>query len=303
MPRLRHFSEIWTLCLIIACFAIWGISLFILPVWIAMPIIAVVITFQASLQHELIHGHPFDRAWANHALGLFSLNLVIPYFRFRDTHLAHHKNENLTDPFDDPESNFLCAPMWRRRWRLGKVLLQFNNTLAGRLILGPALGQWAFLRLEFWHHRGGDRRVLIGWVAHIPAIAMIITIIWISPMPIWAYAIAAYGGLSLLKIRTFAEHQAHEKVGGRTAVIEDRGPLAFLFLFNNFHALHHMHPNLPWYQLPRLYAEHGARVRRYNRGYVIAGYGALFRRYFLRRKDAVLHPRWHHRKDGDRAGS
>jgi hypothetical protein len=33
-------------------------------------------------------------------------------------------------------------------------------------------------------------------------------------MPLWAYALAAYLGLSILKIRTFLEHQAHERALG-----------------------------------------------------------------------------------------
>ena len=61
-------------------------------------------------------------------------------------------------------------------------------------------------------------------------------------MPVWAYLLAAYLGWSLLKIRTYLEHRAHEAARARTVVIESRGPLALLFLNNNFHVVHHMHP-------------------------------------------------------------
>ena len=37
-------------------------------------------------------------------------------------------------------------------------------------------------------------------------------------------------------------------------IIEDRGPLAILFLNNNFHAVHHANPRLAWYRLPAEYA-------------------------------------------------
>ena len=57
-----------------------------------------------------------------------------------------------------------------------------------------------------------------------------ISLLAVSEMPFWAYLLSAYLGLSLLKIRTFLEHQAHEKARGRTVIIEDRGPLALLFL-------------------------------------------------------------------------
>jgi fatty acid desaturase len=38
----------------------------------------------------------------------------VPYLRFRDTHLAHHHDPNLTDPYDDPESNFQDPAVWAR---------------------------------------------------------------------------------------------------------------------------------------------------------------------------------------------
>ena len=72
----------------------------------------------------------------------------------------------------------------------------------------------------------------------------------VGAMPVWAYLLAAYLGWSLLKIRTFLEHRAHEAARARTVIIEDRGPLALLFLNNNFHVVHHMHPGVPWYRLP-----------------------------------------------------
>ena len=58
-----------------------------------------------------------------------------------------------------------------------------------------------------------------------------------------------------------------ERVGGRTARIEDRGPLAFLFLNNNLHAVHHMHPTAQWYRLPALYRADRARYLACNEGY------------------------------------
>jgi fatty acid desaturase len=109
---------------------------------------------------------------------------------------------------------------------------------------------------------------------------------------IWAYLIAAYGGLSLLKIRTYAEHRAHENLGARTAVVEGRGVLAFLFLNNNFHAVHHMYPHIAWYVLPAFYIAQKDEFMRRNHGYVYKNYGQLFRQYFFQRKEPVAHPLW-----------
>jgi fatty acid desaturase len=73
-------------------------------------------------------------------------------------------------------------------------------------------------------------------------------------------------------------------------IIEDRGPLAFLFLNNNFHAVHHAHPGVAWYALPRLYASRRGEFLQRNLGYRYASYGEVMRRYLFRPKDPVAHP-------------
>ena len=75
-------------------------------------------------------------------------------------------------------------------------------------------------------------------------------------------------------------------------MIEDRGFLAFLFLNNNFHVVHHSHPRVPWYRLPQLYAKNRERFLTRNGGYVYRSYADIFRRHLLRRKDPVPHPFW-----------
>lgn len=95
-----------------------------------------------------------------------------------------------------------------------------------------------------------------------------------------------------MKIRTFLEHRAHETAQGRTVVIEDTGPLAFLFLNNNLHIVHHMHPGVPWYALPRLYRARRAEFLAANDGYFYRNYLQIFRNYLLRAKDPVPHPLW-----------
>ena len=111
-------------------------------------------------------------------------------------------------------------------------------------------------------------------------------------MPIWAWVLSAYIGLGMLKIRTFLEHRAHEKSRARTVVIEDRGLLAFLFLNNNLHVVHHMNPQAPWYRLPALYRADKDRYLSCNDGYVYRSYAEVFRLYFFKAKDPVPHPLW-----------
>ena len=251
---------------------------------------AIAIAQFCSLQHEVLHGHPFQTRWLNEALVFPALTLTIPYGRFRDTHLAHHHDPNLTDPFDDPESNFLDPDVWHRLPRVAQWLLRGNNTLLGRVVIGPLIGNVLWLRSEMRLIRAGERAAQRDWLLHLGGLVLLA--LWIVPaaMPVWAYVVAAYLGQSLLKIRTFLEHRAHEAARARTVIIEDRGPLALLFLNNNLHSVHHCHPQVAWYRLPALYAAQKAHYLRRNEGYVYPSYAEVFRRHLVQAKDPVPHP-------------
>ena len=274
-----------TLAMMALCYAMWVFGTTVLAdmsLLLGTLVVGVAVALHSSLTHEVIHGHPFRWAKANEALVYPNLGLLIPFIRFRDTHLAHHLNADLTDPYDDPESNYLDPAVWRGLPRVVQIVLLANNTLLGRILLGTMISQIAFMVSDI---RRWDRTIALGWLWHIPAVALVLWwVIAVSAMPIWAYLIAAYIGLSLIKIRTFAEHQARERAAGRTAIIEDRGILAYLFLNNNLHDVHHKHPRVPWYHLPALYRANKERFLARNGAYVFKSYAQVFRRYFFRRQ-------------------
>ena len=158
------------------------------------------------------------------------------------------------------------------------------------MLIGPVLGQWTFMRSD---STSMTRKVALSWLAHGLFAAGVVWLVLQSPMPLWAYLIAAYVGLSVLKIRTFLEHRAHEKSRERSVIVEGRGPLALLFLNNNLHAVHHMHPQVAWYDLPATYSDQKDRFLACNGGYVFTSYNSVFARYLLKAKDPVVHPLWH----------
>jgi fatty acid desaturase len=278
-----------TILLIIVCYVAWGLALWVLPLWAGIVLAALAIAFHTSLQHEVIHGHPFQREWLNDLLVWPPLVLFIPYVRYKATHLAHHHDEVITDPFDDPESNYLGAGNLEALPRLVQAILQINNTVAGRLTLGPMIGTIGFALCE-WRKR--DSKVLRGWLIHLPAVIAVLAVILASPMPLWAYLIAAYVAISILKLRTFLEHQAHERASGRSVIVEKGGIFAVLFLNNNLHVVHHMHPRVVWYELPALYQSRKDHYLRRNGGDYFASYHEVVSKYLWKAKDPVAHPLW-----------
>lgn len=278
-----------------ACYAGWiGAVVWLsgISVILAVLALAVLLTLHSSLSHEALHGHPFPSRRVNEALVALPLGLFVPYPRFRDLHLEHHRDSDLTDPYDDPESNYLDPKVWSAMPRWQRVLFGLNNTLLGRMALGPTIGTVRFIASDTRLITGGDRALARVWALHVVGCGVVLAIVAMTPMPVWAYVVAAYLAYSILKIRTFAEHRAHEKVRARTVIVEDRGPLALLFLNNNLHVVHHMHPRAPWYSLPHLYAARSGHYRACNDHYVFRGYGEVFRRHLLKSKDPVPHPLW-----------
>ena len=284
-----------TLAMLALTYAVWISGTL---VWDVSAILSLLLTTLAiaqfsSLQHEVLHGHPFANQRLNEALVFPALSLVVPYIRFRDTHLVHHYDPNLTDPYDDPESNYMDPAVWERTPRPMQKLLRLNNTLLGRILLGPAIGTWSFVKSDLALIRAGDRGILNAWLLNGVGVALVLG--WLlayGSMPVLAYVLAAYAGYSLLKIRTFLEHRAHTAFRARTVIVEDRGPLALLFLNNNLHVVHHMHPAVPWYHLPRMYAAKRDHYQRRNESYVFASYAEIFRKFLLKAKDPVPHPVW-----------
>ncbi|MFM2354699.1 MAG: hypothetical protein RLZZ528_435 [Pseudomonadota bacterium] len=284
-----------TVLLLVASYLAWGVATTWLAGWslpLAVLVATLTVTLHSSLQHEVLHGHPTRHSALNEAMVFLPVGFVFPYRRFRDLHLEHHRDEFLTDPYDDPESNFLDPAVWTRlpRWR--RALLRFNNSLGGRMLVGPAIGALGFWAGDARRIAAGERDVQLAWALHLAGMVPLVWWLWTDAMPGWAYAIAAYAGLSILKVRTFLEHRAHERARGRSVVIEQQGILSFLFLNNSFHAVHHCKPGVAWYRLPAIYREHREDFLRRNDGYTFTSYGEVFRRYFLRAKDPVPHPLW-----------
>jgi fatty acid desaturase len=284
-----------TVCLWVGCGMTWVFGLFWLPLVssaLACIVMIFVLVLQSSLSHEALHGHPFRARWANEALAMLSLGLFIPYIRFRDTHLAHHIDERLTDPYEDPETNFCDPAVWLTMSKWQQFVLRLNNTLLGRMLIGPVISQVMFMRSDWRDIRAGDRSVAWAWMVHLVSSFIVIGIVVASELPVWAYLISCYFAISILKIRTFLEHRAHDDAIARTVIIDDKGPLAFLFLNNNLHAVHHMHPQVAWYNLPQLYRKNAQSYDSFNEGYSYASYTDVFARYFIKAKDPVPHPLW-----------
>jgi fatty acid desaturase len=263
-----------------------------LPLWLWLPLAAWTAAWWGSAQHEALHGHPTRSRAVNTALATPPFWLWLPFERYRQTHLTHHNDERLTDPLDDPESRYKCPDGWRALGPVGRALVSAQGTLLGRLVIGPFWSVAVFWRLEARAVIAGDRARARIWAWHALFVALLLGFaVAVAGMPFWQYLLGfVYFGTALALVRSFCEHKAEAEVEKRTAIVENTPVFGLLFLYNNLHVVHHKWPTVAWYRLPKLYAAHRAELLKENGGLVYAGYGDVFRRFFLKRHDHPLHP-------------
>jgi len=288
-----------TVVLIFICHALWVTLVFysasLNNIGLGMAgvlALILVVTLHSSLQHECLHGHPTSKRAFNELLVSLPIGLFIPYGRFRELHLKHHLNSRLTDPYDDPESWYITDADWQSQPMLKRFTLQVNATLLGRLIIGPPLSLWAFWRSDLSLMLAGNRSVLGAWVLHTMGVFFVLAILLLNDFSIWMYVLCvAYPAMSMLMVRTYAEHRAEENAKHRTAVVESGFFFSLLFLNNNLHAVHHKYPTLAWYTLPRKWQDEKIQVLADNNHYHFpGGYFSIARKWLCKSREPVVHP-------------
>ena len=257
--------------------------------WHALPLAvriaagAWVCAWHMSLQHELIHGHPTRSVRLNMLLAMPPLSLWLPFPIYRAQHLQHHRSPTITDPLEDPESTYMSAADWAKAGPARRFLHVACNTALGRLAIGPVRAA-----VLFW---AGQAR-LVGragapwraWIAHAGAVgalgAWAFGVCRIAPLSYLACVV--YPGTALIMLRSLAEHRAAARPEDRTAVVEHAPILGLLYLHNNLHALHHAHPQIPWYALPRHWRRMGGTLLAGTEAPLYRNYADVVARYAWR---------------------
>lgn len=262
------------------------------PLAVVAPIGALLVTFHGSLQHEIVHGHPTRWPAVNRMLAILPLSLWLPYVRYRQNHLRHHRDERLTDPVDDPESYYWTPEELEQLSAPTRVLLRVQQTLAGRMIVGSA---WTVGRF-YWHEwrslRENKSNVRWVWLEHfLWCVPVVVWLKLVCGMPLWIYLVTIIlPANAIVLIRSFPEHRARPGVRERIAIVERSWFLGPLFLFNNLHSLHHEAPSIPWYRYNARYRLIRERLLAENGGLIYVSYFDVARRFLLRPHDGLQHP-------------
>ena len=258
---------------------------------VAMPLLVIVCVLHGSMCHELIHGHPTPYSWFNRLLGCPPLTLFLPYAIYRDTHIQHHQDENITLPGVDPESYYCSAAEYERKSLAGKAFAWINMTIAGRLLLSPAVEIWSLLKQLLAAIVSLNANWLRAWFIHLFLVVLLLMlVVGYFEVPWWHYLLVAYFASALSRIRSFYEHRARIEVSERTVLMDTCWFFRLMFLNLNYHLAHHEHPSIPWYRLANYYRSHRPDLIRRSGNFYYRGYRFWLLRYLVRPVDSPVHP-------------
>jgi fatty acid desaturase len=91
-------------------------------------------------------------------------------------------------------------------------------------------------------------------------------------------------------VRSFREHRPAQNASERSVINESAWCWRLLFLNNNFHAVHHDLPGVPWFALGSVYHDRRDAYLARNGHFLVRGYGEWLGRHALTPVAPALHP-------------
>jgi len=279
-------TELPTWLLIITIYSGWFVTVAYWQTLGRLPATLLLIWFSTwymSLQHELLHGHPTRFPRLNQLFGLLPFSIWYPYGTYRDLHLKHHFDEDLTVPETDPESYYFTERRWHHFNGLQRQLVRLRNTFPGRLLLTPLLTM-RFTFVNIWYSFRYRRPASMAmWSVHLLLLIPVLGWLVKHDFGVIYYLLAVtWPMLAMTKVRSFFEHRAAEDPEARTVINEAGWFWRLLFLNLNYHSVHHDLPRVPWYGLPQVYRANKADYLARNQGFLVNGYGELMREHLIK---------------------
>jgi beta-carotene hydroxylase len=224
----------------------------ILALWSAVPLVAVLTYASYTVLHESVHGsitgNDQSLRWLNKALGYMAAWIVmIPLTAHRHEHTAHHRYTN--DETRDPD------------FHIGQM--RNSPPALARAVVRAIVSQFRFYSENRWMKAPFNERVhlcLEVAAAIMPRLAVMVAGHWVEGVALFVLG-WLIGAIILLYLFAYVVHRPHEQVGRYvdTSTILLPQPLdtllTWLWLFQNYHSIHHLFPRVPFYKYAQLYGE------------------------------------------------
>lgn len=229
-------------------------SLRIIPLWAGLIINSLLLYAIQTPLHEACHGNIAGRdgrwMWLNHLVGILCGAILLhEYKAFRQMHLIHHRETN--DEEIDPDrwvnvSNplavfvrcFTIVPFYHHYF-FRKVALNPREPGNFAVTVHVIAMYWLLYSIAFWLCVYGYwREVLMLWIG-----------------PHWI------GSAIIIFLFAYVPHRPHDTKERyrNTRIHSIGGPWEWLantvYLFQNYHLIHHLFPRIPFYLYPAVFRE------------------------------------------------
>jgi beta-carotene hydroxylase len=224
----------------------------LVSLWIAVPVVAILTYSSYTILHESVHGsisgNRQSLRWINKALGYVAAWIVmIPLTAHRHEHTAHHRYTN--DEIRDPD------------FHIG----QMRNSLPAmmRAVVRAMVNQFRYYAENRWTKAPSKEKAYLCIelaAAIMPRLTVMVTGYWVEGLALFVLG-WLIGAIILLYLFAYVVHRPHEQVGRYidTSTILLPRPLhaliTWLWLFQNYHSIHHLFPRVPFYKYAKLYGE------------------------------------------------
>ena len=292
---LKEAGEWRTLAVIVAVYGLTVLTVVrysVLTPWLAVPFLAVLGAWHLSMQHEVLHGHPFKSQFLNDFIGGIPVTLWIPYLAFKKDHHEHHLSD-LTNPALDNESYYVSQEQWDRAGRIRRAAWTANRTILFRMFVWTIVSTITYMLSVLKRAVRNEKSDRLAVVLHVIGVVFVVCLVSLSNMPLWQFALGTvYGGRILNAIRPFPEHKYQSGVETRTAMIMAGPFMSLLMLNNNLHVAHHEEPWVPWYRYDGLMSRVKAVERARDAGILYeGGYAEVFRKFSFKPVDSPVRER------------
>ena len=292
---LRERAEWRTLLVVVAVYGLTVLTVLryeVLTPWLAIPMLGVLGAWHLSMQHEVLHGHPFKNQFLNDVLGGIPVTLWIPYLAFKKDHHEHHLSD-LTNPALDNESYYVSQEQWDKAGKIRRAAWTANRTILFRMFVWTIVSTITYVLTVLKRAVRNEKSDRLAVALHVVGLVFVVYLVSLSSMPLWQFALGTtYGGRILNAIRPFPEHKYQSGVETRTAMIMAGRFMSLLMLNNNLHVAHHDEPGVPWYRYDNLMQRVNAVQRARDAGVLYeGGYAEIFRRFSFTPVDSPVRER------------
>jgi fatty acid desaturase len=206
------------------------------PLLLHVLIGAVGIHLSFTVWHEGVHRNPSSQRWVSDTVGILGIfPYMAPYHVEKWFHLQHHATLNQPD---DPNQIYTDGPFWQIFLRYLRILKFARERMVGDprtraekiLDVLPLLGVAGLYALAWWH-----------------GVLLDLVLLWFVPLVISKVVMDWY-----INYLPHVGLPPNRFLGTR---ILDVAWLTPLVLCHNYHAIHHLWPDIAWHRYPSVFRE------------------------------------------------